>query len=135
MNFVDSNIWLYASIEAQDAEKSMAASRLVKGITAVVSTQTINEVCKNLRQKAGYDDEQIATVIGGFYEDCLVMPVEMATMLTACRLRQKHGFSFWDSLMVASALAGDCDILYSEDMQDGLVVDGTLTIVNPFREP
>ena len=134
MHFVDSNVWLYAVIRHHDTVKCETAKSLVESFRALVSTQVVNEVCRNLRQKGGYDDRKLKTVIVGFYRNCEVVPVEQATMLKACTLRERHSFSFWDSLMVAAALAADCDILYSEDMQDGLVVDGTLTIVNPFRD-
>ncbi len=42
-------------------------------------------------------------------------------------------FSFWDSLIIASALHVDAKILYSEDMQDGLIVSGKLAIINPLK--
>lgn len=50
----------------------------------------------------------------------------------AAKLREKHLFSYYDSLIVSSALLGECNILYSEDMQHNLKVEKTLTIVNPF---
>jgi predicted nucleic acid-binding protein len=43
------------------------------------------------------------------------------------------GFSHYDSLIVATALSINCSVLYSEDLQHGQVVDGRLTIVNPFK--
>jgi predicted nucleic acid-binding protein len=36
-------------------------------------------------------------------------------------------------MIVASALHAGCEILYTEDMQDGLEVEGQLTVVNPFK--
>ena len=51
----------------------------------------------------------------------------------ASKLRQNHRFSYWDSLIVASALKAQAEIIYSEDMQHGLVVDKILTIINPLR--
>ncbi len=41
-------------------------------------------------------------------------------------------YSFWDSLIVSSALSGGCKVLYSEDMQHKLVINQRLTILNPF---
>lgn len=46
---------------------------------------------------------------------------------------QRYALSWFDSLIVAAAIETGCETLLTEDMQDGLVVDGTLTIVNPFR--
>ena len=43
------------------------------------------------------------------------------------------GFSFWDSLIIKAALKNSCDMLYSEDMQHGELIDNRLTIINPFR--
>jgi len=47
-------------------------------------------------------------------------------------LIQRYDFSLFDSIIVASALEAECDILYSEDMQHGLRVEDRLTILNPF---
>jgi predicted nucleic acid-binding protein len=48
-------------------------------------------------------------------------------------LAERHYLSTWDAMIVASALHADCETLWSEDMQDGMVVDGRLRIANPFR--
>ncbi|HXQ66464.1 MAG TPA: VapC toxin family PIN domain ribonuclease, partial [Alphaproteobacteria bacterium] len=48
-------------------------------------------------------------------------------------LAQRYGLSTYDAMIAASALLADADILWSEDMQDGMVLDGRLRIVNPFR--
>lgn len=53
--------------------------------------------------------------------------------MNASSLRVQHGFSFWDSLIVMSALSTDAIVPYSEDMHDGLFVADQLTIVNPFK--
>ena len=39
---------------------------------------------------------------------------------------------FYDSALLASALLADCDTFFSEDMQNGLVIEDQLTICNPF---
>ncbi len=57
----------------------------------------------------------------------------LETHTDALRLAQRYGFSLYDALIVAAALRADCDTIYSEDMQDGLAVDGRLTIRNPFK--
>lgn len=50
----------------------------------------------------------------------------------ALRLTSEHGFHIYDALIVAAALDADCRELYSEDMQDGQVIEGRLTVRNPF---
>lgn len=54
-------------------------------------------------------------------------------MVKASILRDEHRFSFWDSMVVSAALFSDAETLYSEDMHDGLIVEGNLRIVNPFK--
>jgi predicted nucleic acid-binding protein len=49
-------------------------------------------------------------------------------------LREQYAFSFWDSLIVSSALHAEAAVLYSEDMQDGLVVEKRVRIINPFKQ-
>ena len=62
-------------------------------------------------------------------------PVENLTLQThdvGRALAERYGFSIYDSMIVASALVAGCTTLWSEDMQDGLLVEGRLRIVNPF---
>lgn len=52
---------------------------------------------------------------------------------TGLALAERYGFSIYDAMIAAAALHGDCDTLWSEDMQDGLVVERRLQVVSPFR--
>ncbi|RUR77819.1 PIN domain-containing protein [Chlorogloeopsis fritschii PCC 9212] len=69
-----------------------------------------------------------------FAEGCEILPVSLETLQYAVKLRDRYLLSFWDSLIVASAVLGKASILYSKDMQDGLILQNTLQIVNPFLE-
>jgi predicted nucleic acid-binding protein len=51
---------------------------------------------------------------------------------TALRIRKAYRFSFWDSAIVAAALALGCDRVYTEDLTHGQIVEG-LAVVDPFR--
>lgn len=131
--FVDSNIWLYAFNRKQDERKHQQAKNIVSRESVWISTQVINEVCKNLIQKANFDETQINRIINAFYKRCQVATFSKETMLQASDLRTRYQLSFWDSLILAVALASNVNILYSEDMQNGLMVDGRLVITNPFK--
>ncbi len=61
------------------------------------------------------------------------MSLNQEILLKASELRMKYSLSFWDSLIVASALAANAEILYSEDMQNGLLIENKLRIINPFE--
>jgi len=131
--FLDTNIWLYAFIErGEEAEKSSVARALIRQVEPVVSTQVINEVCVNLLRKANFTEAQIRDLIEAFYQRCLVIPLSEEVMLMASRLRERFSLSFWDSMIVAAALSADVNILYTEDMQHGLIVEQRLEIRNPF---
>jgi len=137
--FCDSNIWLYRFLidpECDDAEeirKHNLAVALTSNENILISTQIINEVCAVLSKKAKISEIQIRQIIQEFYDGCIVIQLERNIILRASELRASYSFSFWDSLIVASALATDANILYSEDMQDGLIISNQLTLINPFR--
>ena len=134
--FIDSNIWLYRFIvntnDANSIKKQQIATSITSQENLLVSTQVINEVCANLIRKAGFDNSQIQTLIKEFAEGCEILPLSLETIQYAAKLRNNYSLSFWDSLIVASAILGKASILYSEDMQNGLIINNTLQIVNPF---
>jgi predicted nucleic acid-binding protein len=94
--------------------------------------QVINEICVNLIKKAGFTEEQISQLIEALYEKYPIVEADESILLDASQLRREYALSFWDSTVVASALAADANVLYSEDMQDGLVIRETLEIKNPL---
>ncbi|MBE9030972.1 PIN domain-containing protein [filamentous cyanobacterium LEGE 11480] len=131
--FVDSNIWLYALIRSQDERKHQVANQLLRSVRVAMSAQVVNEVSLNLMRKAKFSENQVEQFIRGCYQSHLVMDLNQAVLLRAADLRRgSYLFSFWDSLVVAAALETGADVLISEDMQQGLVVEGVLTIHNPF---
>lgn len=137
--FLDSNIWLYILMTdpknrpEEEMRKRQIAIELTENENVVISTQVINEVCSILSRKAGFNENQIRQAIQEFYDGCVVVNINYETLITASNLRSRYNFSFWDGLIVSSALEAGVTILYSEDMQDGLVIDNQLEIVNPFK--
>ena len=55
------------------------------------------------------------------------------TQLNALKLKQNYNLQFYDALIVSTALKNSCTILYSEDMQDKLVIEKKIKIINPFN--
>jgi predicted nucleic acid-binding protein len=131
--FIDTNIWLYAFIPSQDAKKSAKAKAIIRQSDIIVSSQIINEICVNLIKKAQFDEPAIQRLIDSFYSRYSVMSVDKTTLLKASELRERLQLSFWDSLIVSSALLGSAEILYTEDMADGLLVENRLRIANPLK--
>ena len=131
--FIDSNIWLYTFISnSKEKQKSEIAKQIVLANNIAISTQVINEVCVNLIKKAKFSEADIQELVRDFYFNYQVIGIDSIIQLDASKLRQNYCFSYWDSLIVASALNASADIIYSKDMQDRLVVNKSLTIINPF---
>lgn len=130
--FIDTNIWLYALIAADDSVKSATARALIQETEPLLSTQVINEVCINLLKRANFTEEQVRRLIESFYEKYHVIELNRSVLLSASQLRQHYSLSFWDSTIAASALGGGVSILYSEDMQHELTIEGRLQVLNPF---
>jgi predicted nucleic acid-binding protein len=131
--FIDTNIWLYAFLETQGSKKSTMARSVIREKDITISTQIINEVCVNLIKKVQFSEENIQKLIISFYEKYPVIEITKGILLKASELRGQNRLSFWDSVIVASALYSNIDVLYSEDMQDGFMGENKLRIVNPFQ--
>jgi len=131
--FVDTNVWLYAFIADQDASKHTIAKQIIETQSIVVSVQILNEISVNLLKKTDIGENEIQNLVQSFYARYPVIGFDKEMLIEASRLRSQFSLSFWDSLIVASALYGGADFLLTEDMQHGLVVGQGLHIVNPFR--
>lgn len=120
--FIDSNIWLYCFLSGQDRdpEEDIRKRSVAHNITdfegIVISTQVINEVCSILKRKLTFNEEQIFNLIESFERRYTVVPLDILVVKKAAQLRQKYSFSFWDSLIIASALEAKVTALYSEDI-------------------
>jgi predicted nucleic acid-binding protein len=123
---------LYAFIASQDLSKSEIAKDLIQQGAIVISPQVINEVCVNLLKKAQVGESNTRLLINSFYSKYRVEAIDRDLLLNSSELREKWQFSFWDSLIVSSAPRSGAEVLYTEDMSDGLVVENRLTITNPF---
>ncbi|WP_129626103.1 PIN domain-containing protein [Candidatus Oscillochloris fontis] len=131
--FIDTNIWLYAFISGQDPGKAQIAQALIAATRPLfLSVQVVNEVCTNLLRKEHTPEADIRNFIDDFYALYQVVNLDHAQLIMASDLRVRYSLSYWDSLIIASALHSGVPTLYSEDMQHHLVIDQKLRIVNPF---
>ncbi len=129
--FLDSNVLVYAVLPA-DARSVTAQGLLAAGGT--ISVQVLNEFAHVARRKLQRSWPEITQALTDIRLLCPPpLALTAATHGTALTLADRHGFSFYDALIVASALEGRCTTLLTEDMQDGLVVAGRLTLHNPFK--
>ena len=126
--FIDTNVLIYA----QGAGPKSDTARRVILAGGVISVQVVNEFAAVLRRKFRLEWDLIADAVADAREALgPVRPIDVDIHLRAVDLARSHGFGFYDSLIVASALAAGCDTLLTEDLEAGRRIAG-LTIVNPF---
>ena len=97
-----------------------------------ISVQVLNETLVNCRRKAGLGWEETGAFLAGIQALCPVENLTPRPHDVGRALAGRYGFSVYAAMIVAAALIAGCITLWSEDMQDGLVVEGQLRIVNPF---
>lgn len=134
-SFIDTNVLIYAAGNAPDekAKRTMAKAILERPDCAL-SIQVLHEfIAQSTRPKprAGLSFE-LATDLVRAWRRFPIQEMTLSLLDQGLALFRQHRFSFWDSMIVAAALAQGCDILFTEDMQHGRIVEG-LRIVDPFR--
>lgn len=127
--FFDTNVLLYLA-SADEAKARCVEELLQDGGT--VSVQVLNEIANVLRRKMRTPWKKALPFVHQFPLILTVVPVTLQVHETGLRLAERYEFSVYDGMIVSAALIADCTTLFSEDMHNGLVVDGSLTIRNPF---
>lgn len=127
--FVDTNILVYAATfdrRTEVADHLLAAS-------PGIAVQSFNEFANVARKRLRWDWARIEAALAVFH---IICPAPQALTVEVHRhgitLIRRYQFSVYDAMIVAAAMAADCDTLWSEDMHDGLVVENRLTVRNPF---
>lgn len=132
--FFDSNVLVYMQ-DATDKTKQNQARKLfsecVENETAVISTQCLQEFYNVVAGKLKQDKIETNKIIHNLSENVPTVQITPALIENAIDISIQTQFSFWDSLILSAAENADCDILYSEDLNDGQIVNG-VTIKNPF---
>jgi len=133
-SFVDTNILLYALAHSGDPREARARAFLLTASESEdlwVSSQVQVEFSANLVRKLGLSGAEALAALAVF-EGFGIVPVGSELIERALRAMDRHRLSFWDSLIVVAALEANCTTLYSEDLQDGMRIEG-LRIVNPLK--
>ncbi len=127
---LDTNVLIY-NHSTEDAYKQDIAHKLLC-FNPVVSVQVVSEYINVMRRLLPIPKSDLIELSLKWMSKCNICRVDVSTMKIAKHLIQCYDFQVFDSIIVASAIEAACDILYSEDMQHNLEVDGVLRIVNPF---
>ncbi|CAN7220431.1 PIN domain-containing protein [Rhizobium sp. LjRoot98] len=126
---LDTNILVYAFTNDDRAAK---AQELLSE-PFILSVQALNEFGNVASGKLGMSWPEVRSAI----EDVsglavAIQPIDRECNLQALNLVERFNFSFYDALMIAAALLAGSKHVFSEDMQHGLIIDGRMTILNPF---
>lgn len=133
-SFLDSNVLIYTDDASSPAKQRTALeliARCRRRRDGVVSLQVLEEYFAISTRKLGVD-AAIARRKVELFSQLAMVATRLEDVLAAIDLHRLHQFSFWDALVIHSALQAGCSRLYSEDLQHGRRVDG-VEVVNPFR--
>jgi len=130
--FLDTNTIIYA-YSLSDIGKQSVSSKLLLNNKCIVSTQVLNEYCNVCLKKFSMLVSEVLSDIDNILDNCGLIRVSETTIKRALFIQERHKYSYYDSLIIASAMESNCSVLYSEDLQHGQVIDGSLKIMNPYN--
>ena len=131
--FLDTNVLVYL-YSSDEPEKRAVAIKLTEQNDPVVSTQVLSELANTLSRKFRLSYDVVAQAVTEVQDSCAVLPVMPETIVQVLSFANKYQYSYYDSLILAVALSAGCTTRFTEDMQHGQVIEGSLTINNPFRK-
>ncbi len=127
-SFFDTNVLIYL-LSKDTAKADRAETLLASG--GVVSVQVLNEFASVAFRKLGMTIPEIRDILSTICTVCIVRPLDIETHELGLDVSERYGFSVYDGLIVAAALHARCAVLYTEDLQQGQMID-QMVIRNPF---
>jgi predicted nucleic acid-binding protein len=129
-SFFDTNVLLY--LASGDAGKAARAEELVRA-GGCISAQVLNEATNVARRRMRLSWSETRAFLGLLRGLLEVQPLALQTHDTGLTLAERHGLSVYDAMIAAAAMEAGCDTLWSEDMQDGMLLWDRLLVRNPFH--
>ena len=130
--FIDTNILIYAYSETEPEKKDRILT-ILETNHIVISTQVINEFIWVMNKKHDIDLQLLKVLSDKFWQIFDVALLNKSSIDRAIDIATQYKFSYWDSLIISSALEKQCGILYTEDLQHKIVIDEKINIINPFE--
>ena len=131
-SFIDTNVIIYAFSSSDSEKRKKALNLFLNESFPAISIQVLNEFCNIQKKKFKINNPDIKTNLGLILEKTKLFSNSYNDIVLACDISEKYHYSYYDSLIISSALNNNCSILYSEDMQNNQVIENKLTIINPF---
>lgn len=130
--FIDTNVLLY--LLSEDSDKADRAEKILK-TGGIISVQVLNELANVTRRKLAMPWAEINELLSLIRSLCSIEPLTIETHDRGVMIAERYKLSVYDAMIIAAGLLGECEVLYSEDMQNGLFTDNKLRICNPFKTP
>jgi predicted nucleic acid-binding protein len=128
-SFFDTSVLLYLLSSA--AEKADRVEEILEA-PGIISVQVLNEFTAVAYRKLAMPLADIREVLETVRNICRTEPLTVEDHDRAVQIMERYKFSFYDSVIVASALRAGCETLYTEDLQHRQIIDRQLTVINPF---
>lgn len=129
--FIDTNILIY--FISDDLKKKITAKEILfSEDEPVLSSQVINEFINACLMKNLLKLDKVISLANKFMDALEFSLIKESTIRKSLQIKKTYNYSYWDCLIIASALENNCSSLYTEDMQDSHIIENRLKIVNPF---
>lgn len=130
---LDTNLWVYLYAQNAPEKQAPVKALLANNFESVVlSAQILGELYSVLTRKKLAETAVAKEIIQKMVATFPVLEIDATKVLMALDIQTRYGYSYWDSLVLATASLHSCQVLYSEDMQDQQVIEDKLQIINPF---
>lgn len=127
--FFDTNVLIY--LMEVDTRKAARALELAR-TGGVVSVQVLDEIASVTGRKHRMNWPEIHLFLEGVRNSLMVVSADLSTHELGLNLAERYRYSVYDSMLLAAAVQAGCTTFWSEDLHNGQVIDGQLTIRNPF---
>ena len=130
---IDTNLWVYLYAK-NPTNKYLKVRQVIADnlATIVISTQILGELYHVLMRKSLILTPEAKDIILELIANFTVLEIDTLKVIQALEINSKYGYSYWDSLIVATALLANCSVLYSEDMHHNQLIESRMRILNPF---
>jgi predicted nucleic acid-binding protein len=132
--FIDTNILLYSIYGSASQQEQINVFLKNQSTSSIISTQVLKEftnVC--LKKKLNKTTAELKQHLSQFKQVFTIVEITLKNILIAIKISAQYKFSFYDSLIIATALENKCNILLSEDLQHNQIIKKKLKIINPFQ--
>jgi predicted nucleic acid-binding protein len=130
--FIDSNILIYAHTMQDEKKKAIAHQILSLNQEVLLNTQVINESINVFIKRFNISFVQIQKIVEEIIYYLPVRAIDENTIRLGLKIHNKYHYSYYDALIISSAVQNECSVLYSEDLHHNQKIENTLTIINPF---